>query len=210
MSKKEGPRNQILDGMQERRTVILEGEVDRESTDDVGQRLIKLQMQSNERINLIIGSGGGDMEAALRLCDLITTVMIAPVRGIALGECGSSATFIMLHCQERLGTPHSRFLIHSGVLSGLALPINKATSVNLEHLLSDMRATEEMVTRLYMNRLTPAHWNIQTPEEERREFVQKLFVRGDQNFNDWMLAEEAIKVGLIEQIVYDKLDIFQN
>jgi|GEM_PF-2037948 len=207
---KEENNNPIIDGMMDRRTVILAGEINHSSTGEVGQRLISLQMQSNNPINLIIDSGGGSMDAALRLCDLMTTIMTAPVRGIALGECGSAATFVMLYCKERVGTPYSRFLIHSGTRSKITIPINQTTSENLEQLLRDVKATEEMVTKLYMSRLTPKKWSGETSDEERRAFVQSLIARGDQRFDDWMAAEEAIEVGLIERVVNEKLDIFTS
>ncbi len=210
MSKEDRPSNSILDGMMERRTVILSGEINHASTSEVGQRLISLQMQSNSPINLIIDSGGGSMDAALRLCDLMTTIMTAPVRGIALGECGSAATFVMLYCKERIGTPYSRFLIHSGTRSKITIPINQTTSENLEQLLRDVKATEEMVTKLYMSRLTPVRWTEQTSQDDRRKYVHELIGRGDQRFDDWMSAEEAVEVGLIERVTSEKLDIFHS
>lgn len=208
MSKEEKPRNSIVDGMLERRTVILNDEINHESTSEAGQHLLNLQMQSTDPINLIIDSGGGSLDSALRICDLITSIMTAPVRGIVLGACGSAATFILLHCVERIGTPYSRFLIHSGTRSKITIPINQTTSVNLEQLLREVKATEELVTKLYMNRLTPAMWHTSTSEEERRTFVQNLITRGDQRFDDWMFAEEAVEVGLIDRVVHEKLDIF--
>ncbi len=210
MSKKDKPSDHIFDGMMGRRTVILSGEIDYDSTSAVWRHLLSLQMQSNNPINLIIDSGGGGMNSALRLCDLITTILTAPVRGIAIGECGSAATFIMLHCHERVGTPYSRFLIHSGTRSEITIPINQTTSENLEQLLRDVKATEEMVARLYMSRLTPNKWTAQTTDAERRNFVQNLLNRGDQRFDDWMSAEEAVGIGLIERVVRDKLDIFTH
>jgi ATP-dependent Clp protease, protease subunit len=192
-----------------RRTVILTGDINHQSIGEVAQRLITLQARSPDRINLIIDSGGGSMDAALRLCDLMSTVMTAPVRGIALGSCGSAATFVMLYCNERISTPYTRFLIHSGTRSKISIPIGQTTSENLEQLLRDVKATEEMVLGLYMSKLTPTAWSKEMPaNEKRREYVQQLIDRGDQSFDEWMSAEEAIEVGLITKIVSEKLDIF--
>lgn len=203
--------NPVFETFMARRTVILTGEINHQLIGDVGQRLITLQAHSSDRINLVIDSGGGSLDAALRLCDLMSTVMTAPVRGIALGSCGSAATFVMLYCNERISTPYSRFLIHSGTRSKISIPIGQTTSENLEHLLKDVKATEEMVLGLYMSRLTPAAWaNEEQTEEKRRKFVQKLINRGDQPFHDWMSAEEAVEVGMITTIVHDKLDIFKD
>ncbi|MEZ4200750.1 MAG: hypothetical protein R3B69_04210 [Candidatus Paceibacterota bacterium] len=47
-------------------------------------------------------------------------------------------------------------------------------------------------------------------DDQRREYVQKLIDRGDQPFDDWMSAEEAIEVGLVTEIINGKLDIFKD
>ena len=212
MSKqKEEIENPVLETFMVRRSVVLSGEINHQSIGEVGQRLIALQARSPDRINLIIDSGGGSLDAALRLCDLMSIVMTAPVRGIALGSCGSAATFVMLYCNERVSTPYSRFLIHSGTRSKISIPIGQTTSENLEQLLKDVKATEEMVLSLYMNRLTPTAWTKKLPsDDQRREYVQKLIDRGDQPFDDWMSAEEAIEVGLVTEIINGKLDIFKD
>ncbi len=209
-TEKENPQpNPLLEGMMNRRTVILNGEITQENVAQVGQQLLVLQMRSPDRVNLIIDSGGGSITAALRLCDLITTVMTAPVRGIALGSCASAATFVMLYCQERISTPYSQFLIHSGTRSKISIPINQTSSEKLELLLKDVKATEEMVLRLYMNKLTPKVWARKRPtDKEQRTFVQRLINRGDQPFDEWLTAEEAVEIGLIERIIHERLDIF--
>lgn len=212
MSKEnDSTENSVLETFMARRTVILSGEINHQSIGEAGQRMITLQARSPDRINLVIDSGGGSVDAALRLCDLMSTVLTAPVRGIALGACGSAATFVMLHCNERISTPYSRFLIHSGTRSKISIPIGQTTSENLEQLLRDVKATEEMVLNLYMSKLTPYAWTKKEPtDEKRRKYVQKLIDRGDQRFDDWMSAEEAIEVGLVTKIVRGKLDIFTD
>ena len=212
MSKqKDEGENSLFETFMARRTVILSGEINHQSIDELGRRMMTLQARSPDRINLIIDSGGGSLDAALRLCDLISTVMTAPVRGIALGACGSAATFVMLYCNERISTPYSRFLIHSGTRSKISIPIGQTTSENLEQLLRDVKSTEKMVLDLYMSRLTPASWAQQKPsDDERRTYVQKLIDRGDQPFDDWMSAEEAVEVGLVTEIMHGKLDIFRE
>ncbi len=201
--------NTIADGLMRRRTIVLEGMIDMKSMSNIGMRMIDLQMRSSDPINLIIDSGGGNLDAALHLCDLMSTVMTAPVHGIALGACGSAATFVMLHCEKRVGTPYSRFLIHSGTRNEISLPINQTTSENLEHLLQDVKKTEDMVLGIYMSRLTPKKW-LDAPADgaEKRAFVQSLLNRGDQRFGKWLSAEEAVEFGMIEKIVTNKLDIF--
>lgn len=210
MHKEEMADASIFEGFMKRRTVAISGEINNESIGTVVRRFINLQMESSDPINLLIDSGGGSTYEALHLCDLMKSIMTAPVRGIALGRCGSAATFILLYCKERISTPHSRFLIHSGMYNKISIPVNQTTTENLEQLLRDVKATEEIVIKLYMNRLTPKTWTDQTTDTERRAFVQSLIARGDQRFDDWMTAEEAVAVGLIERVVEEKLNIFTN
>ncbi len=209
MSKKVS--NPTTEGLMNNRTVVLSGRINRESINSVRQKLLTLQIQSPDWINLIIESGGGSIYAALGLCDLMTNIMTAPVRGIALGSCGSAATFVMLHCRERIGTPHAQFLIHSGSANEISIPINETTSEHLEQLLKDVKATEEMVLELYMNRLTPTAWKKKKPSSAvRRTFVQRLISRGDQPFNSHLSASEAVEVGLITKIIHGNLNIFKG
>lgn len=202
-------QNPIIEGLMDRRTVVLEGEIDQENASEIGHRMLMLQMRSSDEINLVIDSGGGSVEAALRLCDIMSTVIVAPIRGIAVGRCGSAATFVMLHCSQRVSTPHSRFLIHSGTIGRISIQINDTTTKNLENLLKEVKRIEEIVVRLYTSKLTPAAWKSNKPSDaKRREFVRKLISRGDQQFDDWLSAEEAVEVGLIEKIVTEKFDVF--
>jgi ATP-dependent protease ClpP protease subunit len=199
----------LAEGLMNRRTVTLAGEINDQSISDVGQRLLTLQMRSADPINLVIDSGGGNMDAAFRLCDLITHVLTAPVHGIALGACGSAATFVMLCCTKRAATPYSRFLVHSGTRNNVSFPINQESSKNIEQLLKDVKTVEDMVLRFYTKKLTAKSWTADQPDEAiKRAFVQKLIDRGDQRFGKWLTAEEAIEVGLIETIIYEKLEIF--
>ena len=205
------PPNPIGEGLLDRRTVVLSGEISPKSVAEAGRQMMALQMRSPDKINLIIDSGGGATYAALHLCDLMRTVITSHIRGIALGDCGSAATFIMLHCDERLTTPFSQFLIHSGTRSKITIPINQTTTENLEQLLKDTRATEEMVIELYRNKLTPTAWKKSKPSKARQiQYVQQLIARGDQRFDNWLTAEEAVEVGLVTKIVRDKLDIFSD
>ena len=74
-----------------------------------------------------------------------------------------------------------------------------------------MKSADEMILRLYANRLTPLVWQNRAPNDaERHDFVQQLIKRGDQRFDDWLSAEEAVQVGLIDKIQHEKLDIFSE
>jgi ATP-dependent protease ClpP protease subunit len=200
--------NQIIEGLMRRRTVVLNGEINYESARTLGQQMLVLQNQSSEPIKLLIDSCGGSIFQALQICDAMTTLMTAPVTGVAFGSCGSAATLIMLHCKERQSTRNSRFLIHSGNISQVSFTVNHTTRANLEQLMNEAKAVDAKMMSVYESYLTPTNWPTEKTPEEKQNFVRELIKRGDQKFDNWMSAEEAIQCGLITTII-EKLDIFE-
>lgn len=190
--------NPLLDGLMDRRTLVLDGKVTYESMGDLWQRMLALQLRSSEPITLIIDSGGGSVHDALRLCDLMKSIVRAPVHGLVVGMCGSAATFVLLHCTKREGTAHSRYVIHSGTKSNLSLPINGSVVQHLEQLLAETKRVEDMITSMYVRTL-----------KKSKEEVEKLISRGDQSFDAVMSVAEAIEAGLIECVFEGKLDTFE-
>jgi ATP-dependent protease ClpP protease subunit len=190
------------------RTVLLNGQITSDSVGPITKHLLSLQKVSNDRINLLIDSKGGQVDAALELCDLINFVLVAPIRGIALGRCHSAATFIMLHCNERLSTPHSSFLIHSGFYNG-SIPMHMGSADDFEPLIKQVKETAKKIKKIYLDKLTPMAWeNAQPKTAEKVKLVKKLIARGDQEFNNHLSAEEAVEFGIVDRIVEEKLDIF--
>jgi ATP-dependent protease ClpP protease subunit len=187
----------VLDIFMQQRTVVLTGLINRESTGEIASRMLILQAQSTDRINLLIDSRGGENNPAMKLCDFMSHVITAPIRGIAMGSCNSAATFVMLHCDERVCTPHARFVIHSGTMGGISISLNDSTPKDLEMLLAESKATTEEIIELYMRKL-----------KMKRKAVEALIRRGDQRFNETISAAEAVKIGLVQKIIIGKLDLF--
>jgi ATP-dependent protease ClpP protease subunit len=125
-----------------------------------------------------------------------------------MGSCSSAATFVMLSCTERLATPNSRFLIHSARRVSIALPVNATVLSHLQQLLREMGDTEREIEKLYLDRLTPRQRGRRPmTRAQKLAFVRKLIARGDQAFDKYMFAEEAIDAGLITGLFTGKLDI---
>jgi ATP-dependent protease ClpP protease subunit len=182
-----------------RRTILLGGEITSESIEKVGSQMVGFQCESEEPINLLINSGGGNTFAALQLCDWMEHFLTAPVHGFVIGECSSAATFILLYCEKRSCTRHSYFVVHSTTLLGIEIKADKATSMNLEALLEETRATQETVTEMYMRKL-----NLE------RDKVDSIVSRGDQPFNNALSAFEAKEIGLVQEIIENKLDLLAH
>ena len=184
-------QNPIVDYLMERRTLLLEGPINERMLKDLRNRMLHLEQQDPaQAITINIDCGGGETFPSLHFCDFIEFQLKVPVHGVVTGLCGSSATFILLHCVERSGFPHSRFLIHSSEMGGVALKTNPASRTIREQLNADLEATHEQVTQMYMRKLKLS-----------REEVESLTQRGEQAFNAEMWAPEALKIGLIQKIV---------
>ncbi len=201
--------NLIEQGLFKRRTILLAGDITPESTTKAERQLLELQLQSEDTATLIINSGGGSTYDALRLCTVIKTILTIKIRGVVIERCGSAATFVLLHCHERIGTPYCHYLIHSGSRSKITIPVGQNTSDQLEQLLLSTRTVEEEVIGMYMRCLTPPSWKDRNvTEEEKRDFVQKLIDRGDQRFNADLSNKEALAAGLIERVEEGNIGIF--
>ena len=191
--------NLVVRGLLDRRTVVVNGRILPESMDELLRELLLLQAQSSDPINMIVDSGGGSAHAALKVCDVMQSLITAPIRGIALGSCGSAATFLFLHCDERVSLPHAQFLLHSGTMNNVSVVQDETTATQIEQLLESIKTWDKLIVDMYMKQL-----------KKSRTEIKALFARGDQRFNRYLTAEQAKGIGLVDSIVEEDLGIFPS
>lgn len=185
------PQNPISDYLMQRRTLLLEGSITKRMLTELRNQMLLLEEQDpSEKITLYIDCVGGDTFPALHFCDFLELSLKVPVHGVVTGLCASSATFILLHCEKRSGFPNSHYLIHSTEMGGVALKTYPASRSIRDQLNADLDATHEQVTIMYMRKLGLT-----------RERIEELTLRGEQPFNAEMHANEALEIGLIEEII---------
>lgn len=190
--------DRLTDRMLQYRTVALGGKITDESSAQLLDQLLQLQLDStNEPIHLFINSGGGRNSSALFLHDVIAHVLSAPVHGLVTGQCSSAATFVLLACPVRRCTPHARFVIHSGTMGDISIQMNNTSLMKIERLAQEVRKDTEWAIQFYMNKL-------RLP----RKKVQELIARGDEDFDNELTAEEAREIGLITEIISTKAGVF--
>ena len=192
-------KNDLSTQMLDRRVVSLFGEINDKMVDELLRNLLLLQLASSDPVYLVIDSGGGELYSALRLYDALEHMFTMEVSAVVLGECKSAATFVLLACKNRLATPHSRFMIHSGLVSGIKIKTDDLTAVKIQHLLAEINEETTALTELYRKKLA------KEPEE-----IKALIARGDQDFNNGFFAQEALQIGLITAVVTGKLPFFPN
>jgi ATP-dependent Clp protease protease subunit len=168
------------------RTVLLFGTISDRSASDIARRLIALDAESHDAIDMIVSSPGGHLESGDAIHDIIRFIG-APVNMIGTGWVGSAATHLYLAVprERRFCTPNTRFLIHqpSGGAGGPASDI----AIHAREIIKARERVAQTIAR-----------------ETGRPLAQ---VQEDIERDRWLSAEEAIEYGLVGRIVNNKKDV---
>jgi ATP-dependent Clp protease protease subunit len=162
------------------RTVLIFGTITDATAAEAARRLIALDSDSSEPIDVIVSSPGGHLESGDTIHDLIRFVR-APVRMIGSGWVGSAATHVYLAAprERRFCLPNTRFLIHqpSGGMSGPASDI----AIQAREIILARQRIAELIAR------------------ECGKSVS--VVLEDIARDHWLSAGEAIDYGLVSRII---------
>jgi ATP-dependent Clp protease, protease subunit len=168
------------------RTVLLSGEIDKESSERFIRQLLLLESLGNDPVTVLIDSPGGDVDAGYAIFDMIRFVA-APVKIIGMGLVASAAALVLLAVpkERRLGLPNSHYLIHQP-LSGI-----RGVATEIEIHARELEKTRERVNRVIA--------------EETGQSIER--VRKDTDRDFWMSAEEATAYGLISRVATARADL---
>ena len=163
------------------RTIMLAGEISRESAQQVISKLLLLSAENpTEPIKLFVNSPGGDADAGFAMFDVIRYVP-APVEIITAGLAASAGVIVLLASprDKRFALPNARFLIHQ-------------PSTGVQGAASDIQieASEILKIRERINKLIA---------DETGKTVEQ--VDTDTKRNYWMNSEEACAYGLVSKVV---------
>jgi ATP-dependent Clp protease protease subunit len=181
-NKKDEQTDQILF---KNRIVFLNSDVSTESAQTLIKQLISLDLQEKKKITLLINSPGGEVSAGFAIYDTIRALR-SPVQIFVTGLAASIATVILIAVPKsnRISFPHSRFLIHQPLISGMA----QGPAVDLEITAKQILKIRELIAKLY--------------EKETSQSLEKINRDIERDF--WMTAAEACEYGLISKITHDK------
>ena len=127
--KKEIAENPALnDKLLKTRSVMLTGEITKESADQVIRQLLVLDSESSDPITIYINSPGGDVDGGFAIYDTVRFIS-APVTMVGLGLVASAAALVLLAVpnERRVGLPTSSYLIHQ--------PLSKMQGVTTDVLI---------------------------------------------------------------------------
>ena len=179
--------NQIAMRLLKQRTVMLAGEINRESAQSVISKLLLLSEEApNDPIKLFINSPGGDADAGFAVFDIVRYIP-PPVHIITAGLAASAAVIVLLASprSERLSLANARFLIHQ-----------PSTGVRGDASDIQIEASEILKCRGKINSLIA---------EETGKSVDQIDADTRRNF--WMNAKEALEYGLVGKVISSAKEI---
>ena len=168
------------------RTLLIFGSVTDVTAADVTRRLIALDADSADPIDILVSSPGGHLESGDTIHDVVRFIA-APVNMIGTGWVGSAATHLYLSVprERRYCLPNTRFLIHqpSGGSGGPASDIA-------------IQAREIVKARERIAR---------TIARETGKSLEEVLI--DIERDRWLSAEEAVDYGLVSRIIERKTEL---
>lgn len=168
------------------RTLLIFGTVTDVTAADVTRRLIALDAESADPIDVLVSSPGGHLESGDAIHDIVRFIA-APVNMIGTGWVGSAATHLYLAVPRarRYCLPNTRFLIHqpSGGAGG------RASDIAIQAL--EIVKARERIARTIA-----------------RETGKSLeVVLADIERDRWLSAEEAVEYGLVSRVIERKSEL---
>lgn len=140
---------------------------------------VEIDQETPDVINLMLTSGGGDMNAALALLDIMEGSTI-PIRTIAIGECASAALCILMAGHQRVVTPRTSILSHQ-FSSGL-----DGNYANMEATFQEFKNYMKKMEDLYMEYTGLPRTTV------KRKLLNSLDV--------YLSPEEALKYNIVDLV----------
>lgn len=170
----------MMERLFETRTLTIFGEINMKLAQEVAQKLLILDAESNDPIKIFINSPGGHVESGDTIFDMIRFVK-SPVKVIGTGWVASAGALIYAAAdkENRFSLPNTRFLLHQpmGGARGQAADI----AIEAEEILKMRQRLNE------------------TFAEQTGQPLEKVERDTDRNF--WMSAKEAVAYGLVGKII---------
>lgn len=184
--KKENGTDVMSDKYLQTRSIMLSGEIDKESAEKVIKQLLILEAENDDPIRVFINSPGGDVDAGFAIYDMVRFIK-NEVYMIGMGLIASAATLVLLAvpAEHRLALPNSSYLIHQPMsrMEGVATDIEIYTK-QLER------------TRDRLNTII---------SEQTGQPIDA--VKKDTDRDYWLDAQEALSYGLISKIIQNRGEI---
>lgn len=163
-----------------KRLISISGEITDESAIDFTDKLLELNMESDEPITVLLNSPGGEINSGLMMYDAIVGSK-ARVRMICRGKAYSMGAVLFAVAHERLMLANSELMLHQPLLGG-RVSGNASSIKSISDSLLD--------TKDKMNKLLASHTGKTIEEIDQATSFDHYFSPG-----------EAIEFGLCDRII---------
>jgi len=172
------------------RYLFVEGEINAEMASEFTKQVLYLALlDSDKPIKLIINSRGGEIEAGLKMCEVVKNSP-CPINAYCFDKAYSMAAILFESVNaNRYMVGHSKLMLHEPLVEGF----HRGRASDLEELTSQLKEKNDLLLSIVANRC-----NISINQLKKE--TQK-----DRYFNE----EEALKLGLADKIV-TFLDLIQD
>jgi len=190
MSKKENEEKDdpVDQKLMETRSILISGSVDSKLADKVVKQLLVLEQTDPEaEIKVWINSPGGEIYSGFAVFDMARFVR-CPITTIVIGLAASMGSVLSLVADpgRRLALPNSRIMIHQPLLTGA-----EGQTTDLEIHSKQILKTRKLLAELYA--------------EKTGKTAGQILRDMDRDY--WLSAKEALKYGLIDQIIRHRSDM---
>lgn len=165
----------------QKRIIFLTGEINDNISSLIVSELLYLDSKNNQDIYMYINSPGGSVSSGLAIYDTMKFIK-ANVITIGMGLCASMGAFLLSSGDTRKALENCEIMIHEplGGVSGQATDIK----IHAEHILKIKEKINKILAKNTGKKIS------QIEKDTRKD-----------NFMD---ANEALKYGLIDEIIKDK------
>lgn len=164
------------------RLVVLNGEVNEQSTSIVVAQLLHLASQNHKPIHLVISTYGGSVDEMFMIYDTIK-FLPCPVYTIALGKVMSAGVLLLAAGVKgkRMIGKSARIMIH---------PVSGGSTGNIFELVADAKEQQ----RLHDQMVEAFSKETGTSNKE----IEKIMKTGH---DVYLLPSEAVKLGIVDKII---------
>lgn len=168
--------------LEDRRIVFVEGEINSDSSDDFAKQIMHLVLSDSEKpIKLVINSGGGEIDAGLKMCDVVSECP-CKIDAYCFGKAYSMAAVLFESVNgERNMVGHSKIMLHQPSVYGL----QKGTALEIEELSKQLSDKNDLLLSIVAKRCNMSLSKLKKETEKDKYYS----------------AEEALKVGLTDNVV---------
>lgn len=179
----EQPSPALGEKLMKTRSIMLTGEITKESADQVIRNLLVMDSEGNDPITIYINSPGGDVDGGFAIYDMIRFIS-SPVRTVGIGLVASAAVIVLLAAEKehRYGFSNSTYLIHQPMteMRGVAADI-EIHAQNMEHC---RQMTDSIIAQACGRSIEEVH--------------------RDTERDHWIYSQGAVEYGLISRVITTK------